>query len=158
MEFDPGGGERKWRPAGAPGDADLIEVIFWFKDEHPEPVYTLDARAAAAAPTDDAREGDLDEPHVTNRTVIGERVRLALAAAVHYPAKSPGDSAAFKLDLASEFPVIKLLVARAQLGAQGKYRCRIDYRRRPTWTQSVELQLEGELGETVARPLVCAPD
>ena len=110
------------------GHADrLVSLIFWYKDENPAPVYTLDARrplvaeqVAAAAPTSDALN-----------------LRL-LAAARHY---SAGAHLSVRLD---SWPLLKLRISRVSKAHAGEYKCRVDFRRARTIRRSTKLLVEGK--------------
>lgn len=122
---------------------DLVSLIFWYKDDNPVPIYTLDARQAhQAAPDVDKRPNDL----ISQPLAASSKNERLLSTARHHPASSanPGDEQRLSLDTKSNFPILTLRIERSQASDSGRYRCRVDFRRSPTINQQIALLVQGE--------------
>lgn len=110
---------------------DLISLIFWYKDNDPVPLYTLDARQVLLPE---------DKIIYNQDKSIMRRNQYLLSRARHYSA-----SARFKLeaDNMRDFPIIKLRLERAEAADSGQYKCRVDYKRSSTINELVSLLVEG---------------
>lgn len=96
---------------------DQISLVFWYKDQNPSPIYTLDARHFD-------RSAQNKHP---------------LAHAKHYQSDTK-----YKLDLASQFPLIKLLILSGSAEDSGDYKCRVDLRQSATINRVIRLLVQGK--------------
>lgn len=145
----------------------LVSLVFWYKDDNPAPIYTLDARQSMAAldPSQTGaglawgRQQQLGGSQAA-RQVAQMNGRL-LAAAKHYHGKQAQsmtpktsttatmmagqnqirDRPRIKTD---EWPVIKLQLSRVGPVQAGDYKCRVDFRRARTIRRTVRLFVEGK--------------
>lgn len=127
-----------------------VSLVFWYKDDNPSPIYTLDARnrpaplppaanpirrlSAAPAP---AADGSQKWSKGEKRQNFARESSLAelVASSRHYSA----DATKFALDDA-----LRLLVKRANASDAGTYKCRVDFRQGPTQSRLVRLAVKGE--------------
>lgn len=157
---------------------DLVSLVFWYKDDNPTPIYTLDARQVA--PTQVPYTTSYSQPPVTTNTngklakqqakwlngstnhpmhssqqlqlpSVGGHERLIqnnrklLEEAKHYPSNSRSNlNSRLRLDISSQFPIIKLLIRNTNGQDSGQYKCRVDFRRSRTMSQFVGLLVEGK--------------
>lgn len=143
----------------------LISLVFWYKDDNPAPIYTLDARQAAGATLaelsvrlgqDGGRKqrggnnnssGGTNHRHRPHSDVtegplnqsIGQLNERLLANAKHYSSNA-------RLTLRLDWPLLKLRLGPLAAADSGAYRCRIDFRRARTRLASVQLLVQGEFG------------
>lgn len=125
---------------------DLVSLIFWYKDDNPVPIYTLDARQAQLMVR--LEEGADKKASLIGRRPIGSKNERLLAAARHHhsPAtKAPGvSSSRLSFDTSSTFPVLRLRLEQTSGTDSGRYRCRVDFKHSPTINQHVSLLVQGE--------------
>lgn len=141
-------------------DEDLVSLVFWYKDDNPTPIYTLDARQVTLSGLQLSngqpdKSGSSADP---NTTTTGRRRsnlainRLMLAGAKHYPTQRSGRPP-LSVDGSSRFPLLTLDLPAVEARDSGRYKCRVDFRRSPTISQSVRLLVEGKgtLNSSLAR-------
>lgn len=128
---------------------DLISLVFWYKDDNPTPIYTLDARQVSLSTnslepnaTNDGDKKSLNES-IRKTSSYGQlRNRQLLLRGKHY--SSIENNREFYLEISKEYPVIKLIFDSSKARDSGKYKCRIDFRRTRTISQIVGLLVEGK--------------
>lgn len=121
----------------------IVSLIFWYKDDNPVPMYTLDARHASIMASEiDKRPASLIGPTALAGNWKNERL---LSSARHHVAPSMASSR-LSFDTKSAFPILKLRIERTQASDSGRYRCRIDFKRSPTINQQIGLLVRGEFG------------
>ena len=132
------GGGADWRPA----QDELVSLIFWYKDDDPRPIYTLDARQVSLTASESPNLPKFGAPNSTPASANGTflaRNRHLLLAAKHY-----STSERLHLETQSNFPTLELLIEEAETLDSGQYKCRVDFRRSRTLNQLIELLVEGE--------------
>jgi hypothetical protein len=128
----------------------LVSLVFWYKDDNPAPIYTLDARQPMTAPAAAAAERLLLDG-VAGWTRVAETNRRLLAAARHYhggkrttAATQAGRQIRDGLKIKTDnWPVIKLQLAGVGPAQAGDYKCRVDFRRARTIRRTSRLFVEG---------------
>lgn len=148
----------------------LISLVFWYKDDNPAPIYTLDARQALVLSPDfglaQQKYGGGESFHTSppaNRSLASQIATLnrrLIAEARHYygsPQMSAGKRMSVHLESGggpSEGPlVIRLRLSDLEASQSGDYKCRVDFRRARTIRQTVRLFVQGECG-TIRVPFV----
>lgn len=121
----------------------LVSLVFWYKDDNPSPIYTLDARRHQVPAASDSISRDSLPPPLDGESKGHNSSSLLvaglLARARHYSA----DESRYKLADSSSGE-LKLLIANTSATDSGKYKCRVDFRRWPTQSQLMELSVRGE--------------
>lgn len=159
------------QPGGHLNDR-LISLIFWYKDDNPAPIYTLDARQAIAPASGvpktsmaaarkrhrqqhNATSGRHEDDNNNNNNSSGddkmdqidELNRRLLAGAKHYDGTRTSTSTwahLGKLELTVDWPLVRLRLAEVRAHHSGHYKCRVDFRWARTLRASRRLLVQGE--------------
>lgn len=108
--------------------AELISLLFWYKDLDPRPIYTLDARQLVA-----------------DKTLLGDFSALLNSKGLKTYSADPR----LKLEPVKSKPrQVSLVIEQVQAKDSGLYKCRVDFRRTRTMTRMMQLLVPGKFAAT----------
>lgn len=152
---------------------DKIKLIFWYKDDQPEPIYTIDARTV---PTNNNNNNEANRRKQSTSSVENEsllyssssssrgsttttttadkqsgQIPLTLMRARHFIGSgrvspdnsSSGNSGNLYFNI-TQYPMAYLTINPVNRSDAGHYRCRIDYKLARTINQNLKLNVIGE--------------